>query len=163
MNVIEYKCPNCGSGMIFDPETAMLSCHSCGRKDNIEQFPDPLGQQAVSPEEVQEYHCTSCGAVIITEAETAATVCSFCDSAVVLGDRLSGKLAPGLVIPFSISKDKAIKAFRKWCKNGLLTPGGFMSADRIKGMTGMYIPFWLYELHNNVEVNGHATRVRIYT
>ncbi|MFD0677000.1 MULTISPECIES: TFIIB-type zinc ribbon-containing protein [unclassified Paenibacillus] len=163
MNVIEYKCPNCGSGMIFDPETGMLSCHSCGRKDNIEQFPDPLGQQAVSPEEVQEYHCTSCGAVIITEAETAATVCSFCDSAVVLGDRLSGKLAPGLVIPFSISKEKAIKAFRKWCKNGLLTPGGFMSADRIKGMTGMYIPFWLYELHNNVEVNGHATRVRIYT
>ncbi|WP_040951749.1 TFIIB-type zinc ribbon-containing protein [Gorillibacterium massiliense] len=163
MNVIEYKCPNCGSGMVFDSETGMLSCHSCGRKDNIEQIPDPLSQQGVSPDEVQEYHCTSCGAVIITEAETAATVCSFCGSAVILGDRLSGKMAPGLVIPFSISKDKAVQAFRKWCKNGLLTPSGFMTADRIKGMTGMYVPFWLYELHNKVEVAGHATKVRTYT
>ncbi|WP_282938956.1 TFIIB-type zinc ribbon-containing protein [Paenibacillus sp. RC67] len=162
MNVIEYKCPNCGSGMVFDSETGMLSCHSCGRKDNIEQIPDPLGQQDSSPDEVQEYHCTSCGAIVITEKETAATVCSFCGSAVVLGDRLSGKLAPGLVIPFTISKEKAIEAFRKWCRNGLLTPSGFMTADRIKGMTGMYIPFWLYELHNKVRVNGQATRVRTY-
>lgn len=163
MNVIEYKCPNCGSGMVFDSETGTLSCHSCGRKDNIEQIPDPLGQQAFSADEVQEYHCTSCGSVIIVEAETTATVCSFCDSAVVLGDRLSGSLAPGLVIPFSISKEKAMKAFRKWCKNGLLTPSGFMTADRIKGITGMYIPFWLYELHNKVEAYGHATKVRAYT
>lgn len=162
MNVIEYKCPNCGSGMVFDSGTGMLSCHSCGRKDNIEQLPDPLGQEDVSPDEVQEYHCTSCGAVIITEAETAATNCSFCGSAVILGDRLSGKLAPGLVIPFTISKEKAIEAFRKWCRNGLLTPDGFMTADRIKGITGMYIPFWLYELHNKVKVNGQATKVRTY-
>ncbi|WP_028551954.1 TFIIB-type zinc ribbon-containing protein [Paenibacillus sp. UNC451MF] len=162
MNVIEYKCPNCGSGMVFDSETGTLSCHSCGRKDNIEQISDPLGQQDISPDEIHEYHCTSCGAVIITEAETAATTCSFCGSAVVLGDRLSGKLAPGLVIPFTISKEKAIEAFRKWCRNGLLTPSGFMTADRIKGMTGMYIPFWLYELHSKVDVTGHATRVRTY-
>ncbi|GAA4852707.1 TFIIB-type zinc ribbon-containing protein [Paenibacillus vulneris] len=163
MNVIEYKCPNCGSGMVFDSETGMLSCHSCGRKDNIEQISDPLGQQGLSSNEVQEYHCTSCGAVIITEPETAATVCSFCGSAVVLGDRLSGKLAPAVVIPFTISKERAIKAFRKWCRNGLLTPDDFMTADRIKSITGMYIPFWLYELHNNVEVSGHATRVKTYT
>ncbi|TBL76121.1 TFIIB-type zinc ribbon-containing protein [Paenibacillus thalictri] len=164
MNVIEYKCPNCGSGMVFDSATGMLSCHSCGRKDNIEQIADPLdGQQIDATEQVHEYHCTSCGAVIMAEAETAATVCSFCGSAVVLGDRLSGKLAPGLVIPFSISKEEAVKAFRKWCKNGLLTPSGFMTADRIKSMTGMYVPFWLYELHNQVEATGHATRVRIYS
>ncbi|MNZ88622.1 hypothetical protein D3C78_1075170 [compost metagenome] len=68
-----------------------------------------------------------------------------------------------MVIPFSISKEEAIKAFKKWCKNGLLTPGGFMTADRIKGITGMYVPFWLYELHNKVDVFGHATKVRTYT
>ncbi|MMZ60529.1 hypothetical protein D1872_226280 [compost metagenome] len=149
--------------MVFDSETGMLSCQSCGRKDDIKNIADPLGNQVFSGVEVQEYHCTSCGAVIITEAETAATVCSFCGSAVVLGDRLSGKLAPAMVIPFSISKEEAVKAFKKWCKNGLLTPGGFMTADRIKGITGMYVPFWLYELHNKVDVFGHATKVRTYT
>lgn len=163
MSVIEYKCPNCGSGMVFDSETEMLSCPSCGRKDNIENIPDPLKQQANAEDEAQEYHCTSCGAVILTDPETSATTCSFCGSAVVLGDRLSGKLTPAVVIPFAISKEEAVKAFKKWCRNGLLTPSGFMSADRIKGMTGIYVPFWLYELHNNVEVHGHATKVRIYT
>ncbi|AOZ92669.1 TFIIB-type zinc ribbon-containing protein [Paenibacillus crassostreae] len=162
MPVIEYKCPNCGSGMVFDSETGMLSCHSCGRKDNVEQLPDPLIKNTFSEDEVMEYHCNSCGAVIMTEAETTATVCSFCGSAVVLGDRLTGTLAPAKVIPFSISKEEAKNAFKKWCRNGRLTPNGFMTADRIKGITGVYVPFWLYELHNNVEVHGHGTKVRSF-
>ncbi|WP_438349836.1 TFIIB-type zinc ribbon-containing protein [Paenibacillus sp. FA6] len=162
MSVIEYKCPNCGSGMVFDSKTGMLSCHSCGREDNIEQLPDPMSPNVFSENEVMEYHCNSCGAVIMTEAETAATVCSFCGSAVVIGDRLSGTLAPAMVIPFSISKEEAMNAFRKWCKNGRLTPNDFMTADRIEGITGLYVPFWLYELHNKVEVHGHGTKVRTY-
>ncbi|MHA0857830.1 TFIIB-type zinc ribbon-containing protein [Paenibacillus sp. CMAA1364] len=163
MPVIEYKCPNCGSGMVFDSETSMLSCHSCGRQDNIEQLQDPLTTNVFSEDEVKEYHCTSCGAVVITEPETTATVCHFCGSAVVLGDRLTGTLAPAKVIPFSISKDEAMTAFRKWCKNGRLTPNGFMTADRVQGITGLYVPFWLYELHNKVEVHGQGTKVRSYT
>lgn len=160
--MIEYKCESCGSGMVFDSDTGMLTCHSCGRKENIEQLPDPLSKNLFSENEASEYHCTSCGAVIMTDAETAATVCSFCGSAVVLGDRLAGKLAPAKVIPFAISKEEAMQAFRKWCKNGRLTPSGFMTADRVKGISGMYVPFWLYELHNKVEVRGNGTKVRVY-
>lgn len=162
MPVIEYKCPNCGSGMVFDSASGMLSCPGCGRKDNIEQLPDPLKQQVFAEDEVKEYHCESCGAVIVTEPETSATTCSFCGSAVVLSDRLTGKLAPVQVIPFAISKDEAMAAFKKWCRKGLLTPRGFMTADRIKGITGIYVPFWLYDLHNKVEVHGHGTKVRSY-
>ena len=87
----------------------------------------------------------------------------FCGSAVVLSDRLSGELAPVMVIPFSITKEEAMKAFKKWCRNGLLTPSGFMTANRIKEITGIYVPFWLYELHNRVEVHGHGTKVRTHT
>ncbi|WP_028547131.1 TFIIB-type zinc ribbon-containing protein [Paenibacillus taiwanensis] len=163
MPVIAYKCPSCGSGMVFDVETGTLSCHSCGRQDNIEHISDPLTQHVFAEEdEAQEYHCTSCGAVIMTDAKTSATSCSFCGSAVVLGDRLTGKLAPVKIIPFSVSKEQAMKAFRKWCRRGTLTPRGFMSANRIKGITGMYVPFWLYDLHNEVEVHGSGTKVSIY-
>ncbi|MGG4393655.1 TFIIB-type zinc ribbon-containing protein [Paenibacillus thiaminolyticus] len=163
MPVIEYKCPNCGSGMEFNADTGMLSCRSCGREDNIEQIPDPLMKQVFSEEDgTREYHCNSCGAVIITEAETSATNCNFCGSAVVLGDRLTGELAPAKIIPFSISKEQAMKAFRKWCRGGLVTPSGFMTADRIKGITGLYVPFWLYDLHNEVEAHARATRVSTY-
>ena len=163
MQVIDFKCPNCGSDMVYDSESGMLSCHSCGRTDDIKLMPDPLKRNVFSEDEANEYHCKSCGAVVITDADTTATSCSFCGSVIVLGDRLTGKLAPALVIPFSISKEEAMRAFRKWCRNGRLTPNGFMTADRVKGISGMYVPFWLYELNNAVEVHAHGTRVSTYT
>lgn len=161
--IIHYKCPNCGADMAFDSESGKLSCHSCGRKDNIENFSDEFITTTFSEDEAKEYHCKNCGATIITEAETTATTCSFCGAGVVLADRLSGTMAPAKVIPFTISKEEAMKAFRKWCKNGRLTPKGFMTADRIKNITGIYVPFWLYNLNSKVQVEAFCTKVRTYT
>ncbi len=161
--VIHYKCPNCGSDMEFDSTSGMLSCNSCGRKDNIEGFSDEYITTTFEEDEAKQYNCNNCGAVIITEADTTATSCSFCGAAVVLGDRLSGDLAPAKVIPFSINKEQAMEAFRKWCKNGRLTPAGFMTADRVKGITGIYVPFWLYDLDTKAKVDAVGTKVRTYT
>ena len=109
-----------------------------------------------------EYHCNNCGAVLITDAQTTATTCSFCGAGVVIGERLSGSLAPAKVIPFTISKDQAQEAFKKWCRKGLLTPRDFMTADRIKNITGIYVPFWLYDLNGRGEAEATCTRVRTY-
>ena len=113
--------------------------------------------------EANEYHCKNCGAVLITDAQTTATTCSFCGAGVVLGDRLDGSLAPAKVIPFSISKEQAQEAFKKWCRKGRLTPRDFMTADRIKNITGLYVPFWLYDLNGRGEAEATCTRVRTYT
>lgn len=161
--VIQYKCQNCGDDMAFDSELGMLSCHSCGRKDNIEEFSEKFIKTTFSKDEAKEYHCKNCGAILITEAETTATTCSFCGAGVVLGDRLSGDMAPAKVIPFTVSKEEAMDAFRKWCKKGRLTPKGFMTADRIKKITGIYVPFWLYDLNSKAEVSAIGTTVRKYT
>ncbi|WKA55574.1 TFIIB-type zinc ribbon-containing protein [Planococcus shixiaomingii] len=160
--VIQYKCPNCGADMAFDSDSGKLSCPNCGRQDNIEAFPEENIQRKLDPEEAKEYHCENCGAVILTEANTAATHCSFCGAPVVLADRLTGDLAPAKVIPFTISKEEAVAAFRKWTRNGRLTPRGFMNGDRIKKMTGMYVPFWLYDIDGTADVAAVATRVRQY-
>src|SRR5699024_6058977 len=82
---------------------------------------------------------------------------------VVLRDRLTGKLAPKKVIPFQISKAQAQEAFVKWCRRGILTPPGFMTANRIKNITGMYVPFWMYDLNSHVKFRGNGTKVRTYT
>ncbi|ETI68601.1 TFIIB-type zinc ribbon-containing protein [Neobacillus vireti] len=161
--ILHYKCPSCGSDMSFDPDSGELSCLSCGRHENIENYPEELRSVRFSEDEANEYHCENCGAVLITEAETAATNCSFCGAGVVIADRLSGTLAPAKVIPFMISKEEATKAFQKWCRKGLLTPKGFMNADRIKSLTGMYVPFWLFDLNSKVQVNATCTKVRTYT
>lgn len=149
--------------MAFDAETGKLTCGSCGRQDNIEDFSDEFIETVFDVDEAKEYQCENCGAVIVTDGDTTATTCSFCASPVVLADRLSGILAPSLVIPFTITKKQAEEAFIKWCRKGLLTPKGFMSADRIKKITGIYVPFWLYDLKNDAEVKAIGTRVRTYT
>jgi len=161
--IFQYKCPSCGNDMHYDSESGTLFCEACGKQENIENYPEELKSAIFSEDEANEYHCESCGAVLITEAETAATNCSFCGSSVVIADRLSGNLAPAKVIPFTISKEEATQAFKKWCRKGLLTPRGFMSGNRIKSMTGMYVPFWLYDLNSKVQVDAECTKVRTYT
>lgn len=160
--VIHYKCPNCGSDMEFDADSGALSCGHCGRQDTIENFSDDFIETVFEEDEAKEYNCNNCGAVIVTEKDTTATHCSFCGAAVVLADRVSGILAPSLVIPFTITKEQAEKAFRKWCRNGILLPSDFQMADRIKKITGMYVPFWLYDLENQAKVKATATKVRTY-
>lgn len=159
--VLQYKCPDCGADMVFDSTSGKLSCESCGRKDNIENVSQDA--RTFSEDETKEYHCKNCGAVLITDADTTATTCSFCGAGVVLGDRLTGALAPAKLIPFSISKDQAQAAFKSWCKKGLLTPKGFMTADRIKSITGIYVPFWLFDMHCIGDISASCTRVRTYT
>lgn len=149
--------------MRFDSKTGTLSCPSCGRQDNIENFSDEFIEKTFDENEVVHYECNNCGAEILTDPDTTATNCSFCGAPVVLGDRLRGELAPAKVIPFSISKEEAIAAFKKWCRNGLLTPRGFMAADRIKEITGIYVPFWIYDLDSNAQVEAVGTKIRTYT
>jgi DNA-directed RNA polymerase subunit RPC12/RpoP len=187
--VIQYKCPNCGADMAYDSTTGMLHCDSCGRNDSIDSFPKPdqtennqeYRQHTAKDQfeeedssdnsgsshnfdenEIVEYHCKNCGAVLITDKDTTATTCSFCGAGVVLGDRLSGSKAPAKVIPFQINKEQAQEAFRKWCKKGLLTPKGFMTADRVKSITGLYVPFWLYDINGRGEAQATGTKVRTY-
>jgi DNA-directed RNA polymerase subunit RPC12/RpoP len=160
--VLHYKCPHCGSDMIYDADTGKLACPSCRTRLDIEEMDVPR-EPAGEATETVTWHCNNCGADLMALPETAATTCSFCGAGVVIAERVTGDQSPHYVIPFTISKEEAIKAFKKWCRNGLLTPKGFMTADRIKSITGIYVPFWLYDLNSRARVNATATKVRTYT
>ena len=72
--IISYKCPNCGDDMVFDSSSGMLTCHSCGRQDQIESLPKEYITTRFSENEANEYRCENCGAVLMTEAETTHDV-----------------------------------------------------------------------------------------
>ena len=190
--VIQYKCPKCGSDMSYDPNTRKLTCSSCGHTADIEKFPLPekapetdeveefrpddiseenpihfekeydTAQNHFQGDEAREYLCNNCGAVIITDADTAATTCSFCGAPVILGDRLSGSLAPAKIIPFKITKEQAQEGFKKWCRGGRFTPRDFRMANRIKSIQGIYVPFWLYDVNSVGDADATCTRVRTF-
>ena len=148
--------------MEYDANIGSLLCPSCGREDNIESFPEENVEKFFTEEDGGEYHCGNCGANIITDLDTMATRCSFCGAGVVISNRLSGEMAPSKLIPFRISKERAQEAFVKWAGNGRLTPRGFMTGDRIKNISGMYIPFWLYDLNTRGQLYGIGHKVRTY-
>lgn len=177
------KCGSCGredsiermAGQSSAPANAQVSydmdeddkraLESSYDNDYIDPFFDdePSSHATLDEDDITEYNCKNCGAVLITDTQTTATRCSFCGAGVVISDRLSGNLAPDVLIPFSISKAQAQEAFKKWCRKGLLTPSDFRVADRIKDITGLYVPFWLYDLNGKGEAEATCTRVRTYT
>ncbi len=173
------KCPSCGQSVPMDqvPKTEAQETANDDTLD-VDMFnPNDItdecsyeynGERGIphstfSEHDVHEYQCNNCGAIILADKDTTATSCSFCGSPVVLADRLSGNLAPAKVIPFRITKDEAQTKFKKWCKNGRFTPNEFRNADRVKNITGMYVPYWLFDMNGKGDVDATCTRKRSYT
>lgn len=99
----------------------------------------------------------------MTEETTAASFCPYCDNPTIMPGRLSGGLKPDAIIPFRTSKEDAREAFRKLCKGKPLLPGMFTQEQRIEKITGMYVPFWLYDCCGNFDGNYNATRIRTWS
>ncbi len=130
---------------------------------DFEDFQEKTSTDTFRDDSASQYECENCGAILITDKDTTATHCKFCGAPMILGDRLVGELAPTKVIPFTISREKAEDAFRKWCHKGRVTPRDFLTPKRIKDITGMYVPFWLFDLNGRGEASATCTKVRSYT
>ncbi len=172
--IVSYKCKNCGSDLIFDPKTAKLLCSSCTstffvsefETVDVESFEEIKSKTLVSrynEEEIKEYNCNNCGAVLVSDGHTASTNCNYCGSPMLIAERLSGTIAPAQVIPFKFTQNDAQTAFKKWCRNGLLTPKDFVTEERIRNIEGIYVPFWLYDINSTAEGEALCTRVRHYS
>lgn len=177
--VLEYKCPCCGAGLIFGEDTQKMKCEYCDNifeLDAVREYNDSLSQsdaqsfswdtsqQSQSWSDTEQAHlhafqCPSCGGEILTDETTAATFCPYCDNPTVMPGRLSGGLKPDAVIPFKLSKEAAQEAFKKLCKGKPLLPKMFTKEHRIEKLTGIYVPFWLYDCDSRITGKYKATRV----
>lgn len=171
--VLEYKCPNCGGGLTFGQENQMMYCPFCESEfdlqDVVKQEDDAQFQWEETREKtwseqekdtLQTFTCPNCGGELTTDANTAATFCPYCDNPAVLPGRVSQDLKPDGVIPFRTSKEDAISAFRKFCQGKPLLPRFFCEDHRVEKITGIYVPFWLYDCRGDFLSNYKATRVR---
>ena len=91
------------------------------------------------------YHCQSCGAELVADEYTSATFCSYCGNPTLVEDRLKGSFRPKSIIPFKINKDQAVDIYKKWLKKGMLTPKELSRKSTIEKISGVYVPFWLFD------------------
>lgn len=165
-----YKCPGCGAPITFDGTAGQMVCEYCDthvdviQMDRINDVYDDNDIDETPAEreycDFDGYKCDSCGAEIVTDEYTSATFCSFCGSPAMIKGRLSGALKPEKVIPFKIEKTAAVEAYKKWAGKGLVTPSGFRKQSTIEKITGIYVPFWLYDYGADAHVNAKATKKR---
>lgn len=97
MNAVQYKCPNCGAGLIFDPEKQDFLCEYCDSVFKEQDFfknDEKLNNTQNNNSESETallYICPSCGAEIVTDETTAATTCYYCSNPVVLSGKSAEK------------------------------------------------------------------------
>lgn len=149
---LDYKCPTCNAAIIYDPKNKMWNCEYCGNKYTIEDLKKHNNAKKieVSEEEANveyvSYHCKDCGAEIIADAQTSATFCVYCGNTAILKNKLVGKFAPDLIIPFKMDKQVAIDEFKNLSKGRPLMPKFFNDEKNIEKIKGIYIPFWFYDI-----------------
>lgn len=176
--VLEYKCPCCGAGLVFGDEQQKMTCQYCDNEFELEavkEYNAGLDQSDAQEyvrqedtaeewsqeeqENLQVFLCPSCAGEIITDANTAATFCPYCGNPSILPGRVTGGLKPDGVIPFKTSKEDARAAFLKLCKGKPLLPKVFTQEQQLEKITGMYVPFWLYDCSGDFQGRYSATRV----
>ena len=162
--VLDNKCPSCGAVIHFKPELGKFKCDYCDSEYTAEELQnmDDIVNESDNTEYVN-YNCPDCGASIVADANTAATFCVYCGNTAIIKSRLSGEFAPSKIIPFKKEKKKAIEAFKNLRKGRPLVPKSFVSEKNIEKITGVYIPFWLYEVNVSGTVEASATKVRSWT
>ncbi len=180
--VIEYKCPCCDAGLAFSADAQQLSCDYCGNGFEIDavrafnegaakipqeefQWEEPEIRQWSEEEQshIHAFTCPSCGGQILGDENTAATFCPYCANPTILPARLSGGVKPDGVIPFRKTKADARAAFAQLCKGKPLLPREFRDKQQIEKLTGLYVPFWLYDCRGDYSGRYKATRVRTWS
>ena len=169
----EQKCPACGAALRYDPAGGKLVCDYCGTTVDLEEAPEQpaaeeesiqgfdfesLSAQASDPnaQALPIYNCVSCGAEVIVPAEQAALTCPYCGNNIVLTDKITGKLRPDGLIPFRIDKKSLPAAMNRFYKDKPLLPRNFFSDSSMQKVTGVYVPFWVFNGTLSGELSFHA-------
>ena len=172
----KLECPSCGA--YFDPaslntitvdeleakqaeptDPSQEAAQAYAAQQAAEAQQAAQAQQEAAPEQT-EFVCNACGAKIVTDSHTAATFCAFCGSPALVGKRLTEQFQPQYMIPFKYSRKSAEEAFIKWAGKGKWTPFGFVSKKNVEKMSGLYVPFWLFNIKATIDANGTGTKVR---
>lgn len=168
MELISYRCPNCGGDVRFNPESQKYKCEYCFSLFTQDELDRLLAKEGDDQAELQAgdavlYTCPSCGAQIVTDETTTATFCYYCHNPVVLAGKMKGEYCPDRIIPFAVDKEQALKIFDQWMAKKKYIPADFYSKDQIEKLSGVYFPYWLYDCRVEGKLDGEATRLKVWT
>ena len=169
--ITNYKCMSCGGMLRFSSTKQKLVCADCGAEYDVAQFEAAGGMASqanyvakndewnVQGEGLVVYECKNCGGEVVGDQNMASTKCPYCDNPIVISSKFEGALKPNLVIPFKLNKHAAEQKLTEHINKVKLAPSAFKSGNHIKELTGVYVPFWLFDADVHAAANFEATKV----
>ena len=126
------------------------------------------------------YRCKSCGGNVIYDPKKKAMVCESCGNGgepdLISQEKKhvcnncgaeieADKIDLSLKCPYCgtyVDKHKALDLLKEKFAKQMFLPGNFCAASTIESMQGLYVPFWMYDLHTHVHFEGEADKVRTW-
>ena len=148
-----FRCRNCGGNVVYSPERHGMYCPYCDSEKSGERAESGSNELTV---------CPNCGGEVPVQIHTSATQCPYCDSYLIFNERVEGKYAPQIMIPFQIGKEACKQSIREKFKKCLFAPTDFLSEARLDSMQGIYVPYWFYDYDTGCDFQGEGTKVRVW-
>lgn len=163
-----FPCPSCGADLLFEPRDGFLTCPYCGHKESIadsgaevkeqsfdSQLRIPADQMATLASNALEVQCQSCGAKSIFMPPQVAGRCEFCGVQIVAQTHSADPIvAPGGVLPFSVTQQQATSGLRQWLSSRWFAPNDLKRFAQPEAIHGIYIPFWTYDTNTITDYTG---------
>jgi len=154
----KITCPNDGSTHVhWNIAKQKFHCVACRREFDRISAVAAQGETAFNgiavdnkiaaslkiPENLAEYKCVGCGAMIILDKNTSMkSRCSWCRNELVPDKVISSEFTPNGIVPFSITKEKAIAAFRRFIRKHWFVRKDFAAKDVDIEVKAIYYPFY---------------------
>ncbi|MBR6487693.1 MAG: hypothetical protein IKT20_02160 [Clostridiales bacterium] len=166
-------CKNCSHALVFDPARQKLVCSACGSTFFAEEveseskaYREDLDAESINKingtddknlMDCYVYTCSECGGEIIVNGTEASTTCVYCGNPNVVFSRIAKQKCPEFVLPFSVTKEKALQIARERVSKGFFIP------KEIKHFTvdccrGIYLPYWIInaDFYDAVVIKGQV-------
>ena len=156
-NIINNKCENCGSELLYDPKAHCLSCKYCGSKrlikENLLAAKRNYNNSFIeSSFESSQLVCENCGNHY-TNILAPIFKCLSCGSSS-LKKIVSTSILPDGLIPFSIEKYQAGEYFYSWIKKRRFAPNKLKTLAKSQKITASYVPVWNFDYRSIVSYSG---------
>ena len=176
-----YKCPCCGAPLVFVGQE--LHCDSCDNSFSLEtinglsegdggaggqskydwEHYEPRTYGSEDNINLANYSCKSCGAEISGDDSLGAVVCPYCGQSTVVKGQFEGGLRPDYIIPFKVDKKGAMSVFEADFKKAPFLPDEFKAKKKIEEMSGVYVPFWMFDCDCDAFVSYTAQKISAWS
>ena len=154
-----YECSNCGGELRYNIKQKKLKCTHCDQFFDPEEFEKDLEVKEQDLQDMKLLTCPVCGGEVTSANLSAMTKCRYCGSTVVMQVKNGSMKRPDRILPFEVTKERCINAFKEKAKAAVFAPGALQNEEFLQDFQGIYMPFHCIhtEMKNVLHLKGEKT------